>query len=626
MTWHATGRCNEEGKMRHPVDGRAWKEIDKRYPNFTREHRNVRLGLAADGFNPFGNMNNPYSMWPVILLTYNTPPWICTKESSLMLTLLIPGPKLPRKDIDVYLRPLVDELKILWSEGVVTHDSVTNTHRPNLESNHPYRESLEFNGKVDHTSKPRKYKVTDIENQLTDLLPVGNPDKNHTNVGEKRKRPPNCRHNWTKISIFQELKYWKYLPLQHNLDVMHIEKNVLEAILGTLLMNDKSKDIHNARVDLEKLGIRKDLWLKPNTKSKKDGQFFKPLPKYSLKPEDKVSFCKFIKEVKLPDGFGSNFRHKVNKDNTNITNMKSHDCHIMMQRLLPVGVNAFLDETISTPIMQLCAFFKQICARELMVADMLKAQKQLIKLLCTLELIYPPTFFDIMIHLVMHLPEEAIYGGPVYMRWMYPIERYMKKLKNYVRNKAKPEGCIAGGYVADEALTACSMSLEGIQTRFNHPDRYADEPIRSCEFRVFNSLCKFISKGVFKSLARDVQDKLHWYVLDNCSDIEEYKQKTNFPSWFTNQIRELRSVDGSKYSDELICLSEVPVGTSNHYSACNVNGVRFVVSNSDDRRTTQNNGIATLADVGARVSKYYGRLKDIVELHYGGAFSVVLFR
>ncbi|XP_071709379.1 uncharacterized protein [Rutidosis leptorrhynchoides] len=210
MTWHATGRCDEEG-------------------------------LAADGFNPFGNMNNPYSMWPVILTTYNTPPWICMKESSLMLTLLIPGPKSPGKDIDVYLRPLVDELKILWSEGVVTHDSVTNTyfqmkamliwtvnyypassslsdwsgqgykacptcnedtpamrvknkivfvsHRLNLESIHPYRESLEFNGKVDHTSKPRKFKVADIENQLTDLLPVGNPGKNHTNVGEKRKRP-----------------------------------------------------------------------------------------------------------------------------------------------------------------------------------------------------------------------------------------------------------------------------------------------------------------------------------------------------------------------------------------------------------------------------------------------------
>ncbi|GKG63415.1 RNA-directed DNA polymerase, eukaryota, partial [Tanacetum coccineum] len=51
MTWHATGKCTEPGKMQHPVDGRAWKKLDTKYPNFAKEPRNVRLGLAADGFN-----------------------------------------------------------------------------------------------------------------------------------------------------------------------------------------------------------------------------------------------------------------------------------------------------------------------------------------------------------------------------------------------------------------------------------------------------------------------------------------------------------------------------------------------------------------------------------------------
>ncbi|GJS25909.1 hypothetical protein Tco_0486529 [Tanacetum coccineum] len=111
MTWHATGKCTEPGKMQHPVDGRAWKNFDTKYPNFAKEPRNVRLGLAADGFNPFGNLSQAYSMWPVILTTYNLPPWLCMKESSFMLTLLIPGPKSPGKDIDVYLRPLIGYLK-----------------------------------------------------------------------------------------------------------------------------------------------------------------------------------------------------------------------------------------------------------------------------------------------------------------------------------------------------------------------------------------------------------------------------------------------------------------------------------------------------------------------------------
>ncbi|XP_071727324.1 uncharacterized protein [Rutidosis leptorrhynchoides] len=74
MVWHATGQFKEEGKMCHPVDGTSWKKFDARYPDFASEPRNVRLGLSSDGFNPFDNMNNAYSMWPVILTTYNLPP------------------------------------------------------------------------------------------------------------------------------------------------------------------------------------------------------------------------------------------------------------------------------------------------------------------------------------------------------------------------------------------------------------------------------------------------------------------------------------------------------------------------------------------------------------------------
>ncbi|GKD02284.1 retrotransposon gag domain, retroviral aspartyl protease, partial [Tanacetum coccineum] len=93
MNWHATGKCTEPDKMQHPVDGRAWKNFDTKYLNFAKEPRNVRLGLATDGFIPFGNLSQAYSMRPVILTTYNLPPWLCMKESSFMLTLLIPGPK-----------------------------------------------------------------------------------------------------------------------------------------------------------------------------------------------------------------------------------------------------------------------------------------------------------------------------------------------------------------------------------------------------------------------------------------------------------------------------------------------------------------------------------------------------
>jgi hypothetical protein len=69
--------------------------------------------------------------------------------------------------------------------------------------------------------------------------------------------------------------------------------------------------------------------------------------------------------------------------------------------------------------------------------------------LCKLEMIFPPTFFDIMMHLPVHLAEEAKLGGSVCYQWMYPIERYPCTLKGYVRNKAHPKGSIAEGYILE---------------------------------------------------------------------------------------------------------------------------------------------------------------------------------
>ena len=106
--------------------------------------------------------------------------------------------------------------------------------------------------------------------------------------------------------------------------------------------------------------------------------------------------------------------------------------------------------------------------------DLEKMETDIITILCKLEMIFPPTFFNIMVHLVLHLPKEAILGGPVHFRWMYPIERSMGVYKQYVRNRACPEGSIAEAYVVNEALTFCSMYLRGVETRFNRLERNDD--------------------------------------------------------------------------------------------------------------------------------------------------------
>nr|GEX49920.1 hypothetical protein [Tanacetum cinerariifolium] len=206
---------------------------------------------------------------------------------------------------------------------------------------------------------------------------------------------------------------------------MHIEKNMLEAILNTLLMNDKSKDTAKERQDLQRLDIRSGLWL-GQTKNRK---CLKPQATYSFTLQNRKKFCQFIKGVKLPYAFGSCFKHKVTDNDTNITGLKSHECHIMMQRLLPYGLQQYLPDKIANLIIELCSLFKQIYSATLMEDDMLKAQIKVVDILCDLELIYPHALFDIMIHLVIHLPLEALEGGPICSQWMFPFKRYMKKLK-----------------------------------------------------------------------------------------------------------------------------------------------------------------------------------------------------
>ena len=83
----------------------------------------MRLGLTSDGFNPFKMMSTSYRTWLVILVPYNLPPWICMKQSSFILSMIIFGEKGLKNDIDIYMQPLIEELKQL-REGVDIYDAL----------------------------------------------------------------------------------------------------------------------------------------------------------------------------------------------------------------------------------------------------------------------------------------------------------------------------------------------------------------------------------------------------------------------------------------------------------------------------------------------------------------------
>jgi hypothetical protein len=85
----------------------------------------VRLGSTSNGFNPFDNMSMSYSTWSVVLMPYNLPQWRYMKDPYMLLSLLIPETKAPKNKIDVYLRPLVEDLLELWIQCLIIYNALT---------------------------------------------------------------------------------------------------------------------------------------------------------------------------------------------------------------------------------------------------------------------------------------------------------------------------------------------------------------------------------------------------------------------------------------------------------------------------------------------------------------------
>ena len=93
------------------------------YPEFRSDPRNLRLSLATDEMNPYGNLSRKHSSRPVLLFIYNFSYWLRMKRKYMMLSMMISGPRRPGNDIDVYLSPLIEDLRLLWDEGVEVFDA-----------------------------------------------------------------------------------------------------------------------------------------------------------------------------------------------------------------------------------------------------------------------------------------------------------------------------------------------------------------------------------------------------------------------------------------------------------------------------------------------------------------------
>lgn len=498
MTWHARAETSAT-YIRHPVDSGQWKICKEKWPEFANEQRNVRLAIATDGFNPRGIQSTSYSCWPVITVAYNLPPSMCMKSDFQMLSLLIPGPKAPKGDIDVFLEPLYDELKELWIgvpaydmhlkekfnlramlmwgihdfpaygnlAGCVTHGykacpicgddtpsiylkssrkNVYLDYRIFLRGNHPFRKGKYLGCKKEELrTPPQRLNGDELLQTLSNVKYI---------PGQKRKRVHEVTSAWYRKSIFFDLPYWIHHKVRHVIDVMHIEKNVAEHILDTILSKkDKSKDTIQGREDMRELGIHRDQWMQTDVAS---GKQVKPIAPYCLNKAEKMDFLKTLKNLRLPSGFSSNLSNIVSLDPpAGLLVMKSHDYHVIMQYLLPVLLqHAFpTHPELRRALHQISLFFNLLCSKVVSRREIQDAKYMVVEALCVLEKKYfSVSFFDISIHLIVHLADEALMCGPSHTLWMYPFEQSMKECKDIPSNKRYVEGSIAESYLLRESV------------------------------------------------------------------------------------------------------------------------------------------------------------------------------
>ncbi|XP_076946747.1 uncharacterized protein LOC143618403 [Bidens hawaiensis] len=470
LRWHAEERKND-GKLRHVADSPQWRNINYEFQDFGDEIRNIRFGLSSDGINPFGTISSRHSTWP--------------------------GPLQPGNDIDVYLSPLINDMKMLWSTGVNVYDAykkenfrlramifctisdfpaygnlsgystkgykacpicenetslkrlknwkkiVYMGHRRFLPIHHRYRrKTKEFDGKTELKSVRRKFDAWERVKDINTIL-------------GKRTRTKKEVGIWKKRSIFWDLPYWRSLQVRHCQDVMHIEKNVCDSLLGLLLnIPGKTKDGIEVRKDLKDMGIRKEL-----APIERDNHIYLPPACYTMSKEEQIKFCKCLHGIKVPSSYLANIKRLVSIKGCKLLGMKSHDCHVLMTHMIPIAIRGLLPDNIRHTITKLCLFFNKIHSKVVDPEELDEWQKEIIITLCELEMYFPPSFFDIMVHLISHIVQEIKDCGPVFLRYMYPFERYMGILKGYLRNRYRPDASIVEGYTSEEVTWMVPKAL-----------------------------------------------------------------------------------------------------------------------------------------------------------------------
>ena len=538
-------------------------------------------------------------------------------------------------------------------------------HRRWLRDDDPWRKRKDL---FDGETEPRKRPCTRSGEEIDKLLknwkdcPLPGKKQKAPEPGKKRKAPEPLLKVWKTRSVFWDLPYWKIHRVPHSLDVMHITKNVCESLLGTLLnMPERTKDGPKARADLKSMGIREELHAndddddeaKQDTESRRKGKKAKktgndyPPACFTLSQEEIEQFFTCLLGVKLPYGYAGKISRYLDPAKQKFSGMKSHDCHVLMTQILPVAIRGIMDAHVRETLFGLCNFFDVISRKSIGVRQLRRLQEEIVVILCELEMYFPPAFFDVMVHLLVHIVEDIIQLGPTFLHSMMPFERMNGVIKGYVRNMSRPEGSIARGFLTEECISYCTNYL-GIENPVGlpvnrHLGRLAGwghrEGRREMHVDFEGRLADFERANLVALQHIDVVDP---WVVEHKTFIEKTyndrgQQRTDgdilkehnscFTRWFKQKLLSYPLHEDSSAEEQLIfALSQGAEHNLMTYEAYDINGYTFYTEDKDMKSDGyQNSGVTMESYTGNDKDRYYGRIEEIWELSYAGE-KVPMFR
>ena len=530
-------------------------------------------------------------------------------------------------------------------------------HRMWLPKNDPWRKRGDlFNGKDEVEGPPPRRSGEEIDTLLKnwkDCPPAGKIKIQKRKKGDKRKKkePGPLLGVWKRRSVFWDLPYWKILGTPHSLDVMHITKNVCESLLGTVLnMPERTKDGSKARHDLMALDIRKELHFaqvdQETEEEETDGRKRKRVAKqretprpscFTLNPDELEQFFKCLLEVKFPLGYAGLIRRWLDPTKKIFSGMKSHDCHVMMTQILPVAIRGIMEPHVRATLTDLCNVFDVITRKSITVKKLGRLQEEIVTILCEMEMYFPPAFFDIMVHLLVHIVDDIEDLGPAFLHNMMALERMNGFIKGYVRNRAHPDGSIVQGFLTEECISFCKNYLneddprpvglpankhlgrfEGVGHNAGRRELDADQDDRRTDFnrahlvalQHMNEVEPWVDQHInmIKSRADKPMTEQEVFRAHNSS----------FASWFKDQIDANPPPMASDVDKMILALSYGPAANLMTYQKYDINGYTFSTEERDKKSDYQNSGVTMESYMGEEKKRYYGRIEEIWELDYVG--------